>query len=163
MAHVSLIVETGSVVAGANSYISLVDAHEFVHDRGYAENLTEGLLLRAMDHLNAIPLRGFKTAATNPLPFPRSGMYDNDGYSIASDIVPQQIINAQIWIAYYIAAGSDPGAVVGPAISSETVDVIEVEYAVVPGQTNAITLLNLPNVRDSLKGLTRSNGRSHRA
>lgn len=148
-----LTVETGSGVAGANTYVSLADAQAFIDARELSVTLTDGLLLRAMDALSTVRLKGYKTNTGNPLPMPRTSLYDNEGSSIASNVVPQQIINAQIWLAYYIEQGNDPSAVSEPAISSETVDVISVDYAVNAGATTGVSVISLPNVRDSLRGL----------
>lgn len=155
----ALVVETGAGVAGANSYTSLVDAQAFIDARGLTATLTEGLLLSAMDTLNAVRLRGHKTLDTNPLPCPRHTLYDIEGYLLPSNTIPAGIIAAQIWLAYYALQGSDTAAVATPAIRSETVDVISVDYAVSDGATTQISPLQLPNVKRALQGLMLSAGR----
>lgn len=149
----ALVVETGAGVAGANSYTSLADAQAFIDARGFTVTLTEGSLLRAMDELQAADLSGVKADQSNPLPCPRVGMTDCDGYEIASDTIPAGVIAAQIWLAFYIEQGNDPSAIATPAIKSETVDVIEVEYAVDTGDTTAVSLMDFPNVKNALRCL----------
>lgn len=150
-----LIVETGAGVPGANSYILASGAQEFLGLRGFDISVTEGLLLRAMDHLSTIRYLGTKTSSDNPLPWPRTGVYDCEGLLIPPDSIPRQLINAQIWLAYQIDAGNDPGAVQTPAVKSETVDVISVEYAVEEGQMSSEITgpMSLPNVREALRCL----------
>ena len=159
----ALVIEDGSGVAGANSYITLVNAQAYIDLRGYTTTLTEGMLLRAVDALAGVRFRGLKYSVDNPLPWPRGGVYDNEGFYISEGTIPQQMIDAQVWAAYYIVEGSDPSAVSTPAIVSEIVDVIEVEYAVSTGETTAVSILSLPNVRDALRSITRSAGSIGRA
>lgn len=142
----ALIVETGAGVSGANSYVSLADAQAFINARELGATLTEGHLLRAMDALTDVQWSGYKAAASNPLPWPRTHVYDADGFSVDTDSVPASVVNAQIWLAYHIASGDDPAAIATPAIKSEKVDVLETTYAVSESATTRISLLSLPNV-----------------
>ena len=160
----ALIVETGSGVTSADSYTTLVDAQAFIDLRGFSTSvLTEALLLRAMDVLNAVPMKGDKVLASNSLAWPRTGVYDKEGEMVLSTVVPDGIVNAQIWLAYYILNGDDPATVATPAVRSEQVDVISTTYTASMGSTTAITALSLPNVRDSLKGYTAASGLIDRA
>ena len=140
----ALVIEDGSGVAGANSYITLVNAQAYIDLRGYTTTLTEGMLLRAVDALAGVRFRGLKYSVDNPLPWPRGGVYDNEGFYISEGTIPQQMIDAQVWAAYYIVEGS-------------------VEYAVSTGETTAVSILSLPNVRDALRSITRSAGSIGRA
>ncbi len=159
----ALIIETGAGVSGANSYISTADAQAYLDSRNKATVLTDGLMLSAMDALSGVRWDGFKAAAANPLPWPRSHAFDCERVLIASDVIPDQIKEAQIWLAFYIDSGSDPAAVSTPAITSESVDVLSVSYAVKVGDTTAVSLLSLPNVASKLKGLMQSSGGIDRA
>ncbi len=148
----ALTVETGAGVTGADSYTSLVNAQAFIDARGLSVTMTEGLLLRAMDVLEGTRFKGTKIEG-NPLSFPRSGITDIDGYDIGATEIPSGVINAQVWLAYYIEQGNDPSAVAGPAVILERVDVLEIEYSARDGDTTALSLLGLPNVKASLRGL----------
>ena len=159
----ALIVETGTVVSGANSYVSLADAQAIIDARGYEVTLTEGLLLRAMDVLDGVRFSGEKTSSTNPLAWPRAGVFDSEGFEIPISSVPNDVVKAQSWIAYYISQGNDPSAVSTPEIVSETADVIKTEYAVSVGMTTAVSILSLPNVRNALSGLIAGRGLIDRA
>ncbi len=167
----TLIIETGAGVSGANSYISTADAQAYLDSREIVNadgmdvtpNLTDGLMLRAMDALTGIRWDGFKAAAANPLPWPRSHAFDCERVLIASDVIPDQIKEAQIWLAFYIESGSDPATPSTPAVKREKVDVIEVEYAVKDGETTSVSLLALPNVKSRLKCLINTSGGIDRA
>lgn len=135
----ALVVETGAGVDGSNTYVSLEDAQAFVDARELAVTLTAGLILRAMDALSAVNLKPF------------------------SGTVPDGVVKAQIWLAYYISIGNDPAQVSEPAVRMEKVDVLETEFAVVDGQVTTYTPLSLPNVRDSLSGLLLGSGVLDRA
>ena len=137
----ALIVETGSGVSGANSYVSLSDAQAFIDARELSVSLTEGHLLRAMDSLAGVELRS----------------------DAINSSVPQGLINAQIWLAFYIASGHDPAAVPEPAVRAERVDVIDISYAVRDGDMTKIDPLELPNVKRALSGLLAVSGIIHRA
>lgn len=157
-----MIVETGQGVAGANSYVSLADAVTFFDDRELTVSVTTGLLIRSADMLNGLCFKGEKTDRDNQMPWPRSGVVDREGYYVGHDEIPQQLINAQLWIAYYVNAGNDPSSYATPEIKREKVDVIETEYAVKEGDRDTVHILSLPNVRDALRGLTTLTGRIER-
>jgi|AntAceMinimDraft_11_1070367.scaffolds.fasta_scaffold14574_4 hypothetical protein len=149
----ALTVETGASIANADSYVSLVDAQAYVDARGYSVTLTEGLLLRAMDTLSGVSFKGAKTASTNALAWPRYGVYDAEALLVLPTVIPDGIVNAQIWLAYYILGGDDPAVMGTPAVLMEKVDVINVMYAASNGSTTVVSAMSLPNVRAALKGL----------
>lgn len=158
-----LIVETGEGVVSANSYVTLTEAQSFIDERGLSATLTEGLLLRAMDALSGQRFNGEKARDANPLSWPRIGAYDCESNEIANDGIPRNLINAQIWLAYYIQSGSDPAEVSTPGIKREKVDVIEVEYSTKEGETTQIDLFSLPNVASNLNCLIARGGYIDRA
>ena len=101
----TLIIEDGSVVTGANSYASLATVTAYHVARGNSAWLgsdedAEPAILRAMNYMEALPWNGVKTARDNPLSWPRYGMYDREGYAIDTDDVPQVVVNALCEAAY---------------------------------------------------------------
>jgi hypothetical protein len=96
----SLTVEDGSVVAGANSYVSVSDAQAYATARGIVVTVTEALLLKAIDYLESLraEYQGIKTDGSQSLQWPRSGVY-LDGYEVGEDEIPDVLINAQIRLA----------------------------------------------------------------
>ena len=162
----TLIVETGSIIANANSYVSVNDAQAFLSARGVSidhnDNKCESLLLRSMDVLNALDYCGTRSTVAQALPFPRSGVSLSDSRPLADNAIPPELIAAQVWCAYYIWMGSDPSAVSVAGVKREKVDALEVEYAT--SSKTSITVSDMPNVKNALKYLVCSSaGRIDRA
>ena len=166
----TIIVEDGSIVADANSYISTEDAQTFIDARGLTAVITDGLLLRAMDVLNNLDYIGYRTSGAQVLSFPRSepelyNTYDyvyrqqQDRPLLVSDKIPAEVINAQVWAAYYIEQGSDPASIPSAGVISEKIDVIEIEYK--DSQVlSGVTVATMPNVHGQLRWLLRPSKRS---
>ncbi len=140
-----LIVEDGSAVAGANTFVSAVDAGQYLYDRGvmtqaqYDAADMGKVLRRGMDALKNLPCL---SAYALPL-----------AESIA---IPAALIEAQIWAAYYIwqSAKNDPANIAsGGSIKRERVDMIEREYTDNSPKKTAVTLEDMPNVANALRAL----------
>jgi hypothetical protein len=127
----TIIVEDGSIVANANSYVTTAEFTQYCADRNITISGTYGdeseLLILSMDYFEQQPFRGIKFIETQPLQFPRSDLYV-DGYLTDSDAIPKLVKDAQITIAVSIMAGNDPLSTVDRAVKREKVDVLEVEY-----------------------------------
>lgn len=127
----ALIIETGQVVEGANSYVSLSDANQYLADRDYDTVLTEGQLLRGADYINSFRTRykGYKqTNVLSNMQWPRAfAVIDN--YLINSNVIPAVIPDAQVEAAYEIAQNRDPHETTSTRpIKREKLDVLEIEY-----------------------------------
>lgn len=132
----AITVETGAGVSGANSYVTTDDLRDFADLRGLSypsdDADIEILLIKATDYLENLRdrFKGVKTAAANPLQFPRADLYI-DGFSVGSTEIPQELKNAQIQLALD-AQTVDllPNELVSDKgdRKKEKVDVIEVEY-----------------------------------
>ncbi|MDT8372019.1 MAG: hypothetical protein RQ783_08530 [Gammaproteobacteria bacterium] len=128
MAHVILVVEDGSIVANANSYVTEAEFIAYADER--LITLTahpEVELIKAMDYLETIDFIGVKKTRDQPLQWPRDNV-TIDGFSYQSTEIPVTLKNAQLAIAMSIAKGIDPLGVINRAVKREKVDVIEVEY-----------------------------------
>lgn len=127
----TIIVEDGSIVANANSYVTTAEFTQYCADRNITISGTYGdesqLLILAMDYFEQQPFKGIKYIETQPLQFPRSDLFI-DGYLTDSDQIPALVKNAQIAIGVAIMAGNDPVSTVDRAVKREKVDVLEVEY-----------------------------------
>lgn len=127
----ALIVENGSIVSGANSYVSLADAQQYVTDRAYEVTITEALLLRGVDYINSLRkrYRGYKiTPITSSMQFPRAYLYV-DNYLYPQDQVPDVVVSAQIETAVSLVAGDDPYKTTSSqVIKRRRADVFEIEY-----------------------------------
>ena len=124
----TIVVETGSGSASANSYISEADFATYATDRGVTIAGTAAeLLIQAMDYLEQQPFKGVKGSDAQALQWPRWGVAI-DGYSVDSDEIPQLLIDAQCENAIGIDAGNNPLAAVTRATKSEKVGDIAVTY-----------------------------------
>lgn len=137
---ITLTVEDGSVVTGANTYVSLADATLFCSNLGltaWALEATEdqkAAILRGMAFIESQSYVGIKEDQDNPLKWPRSSAYDEDGYAIDEDEVPTAIVSGLCRAAYEELIESGcllPNAEGGT--KREKIDVIETEYFQNPG------------------------------
>jgi hypothetical protein len=176
---ITITVETGAVVTGANSFISLADFKVFCDNRGrvyggtpavYADEVIKAALVRAGDYLNGLQWRGRKTAQANPMCWPRCddqiyavtgfenittsiGVVDKDGFIISTSTVPAQVVSAQCEAAWALLTGVDlqPNLERGGGIKREKIDVIETEYF-----SGASPLTRITAIEQLLSGLLRS-------
>lgn len=153
----ALIVETGAVVAGANTYadIATLDAYHLARGNTAWENAEaeakEAAILRGMDYVESLPWKGQKSAYANPLQWPRIGVVDRSGYDVPANTVPQGVILALCAAA--LVELQTPGALApalerGGMVKREKVDVIETEF--MDGAPSSTTY---PAIMAPLKGL----------
>lgn len=96
-----LIIEDGSIVAGANSFVTDTELKNYAGLRGLSVPATqperEALLIKAIDFINCSEsdMQGRRVDSVQVLPFPRIGVWVND-FVIDSTIIPQTLKNAQI-------------------------------------------------------------------
>lgn len=132
----SLIIEDGTGVAGADSYVTLEEARAYAASRGLTLSSTdatlESYLRRATDYLEAQrdKYKGHKTDATYPLQWPRKCVYI-DCTPIDSDVIPAELKQAQIQLAAAINSGIDimPTATGEAFITLDKVGPIETRYS----------------------------------
>lgn len=149
----AIVVEDGSIVAGANSYVSEAELTAYATQRGVTLTGTEeSLLIKAMDYLETLDYIGEKKTADQPLQWPRTNAYI-DGYLFASDEIPKELKSAQMALAISIDSGTDPMATIERATKREKVDVIEVEYMDNASSVAIITSVNRM-LRKLLSGAT---------
>ncbi len=176
----SIIVEDGTIVEGANSFVSLVDfqVHCDARGRDYSsyddESLQEPALIKMADYLNDLPYKGFKTDRANPMSWPRYGsetgggnyvnillypetyfvgVLDRDGYWVGIAEIPVEVINAQCEGTWLILTGKEmePALARGGQTKREKYDVIEFEYF-----NGAPTTTEFKAVMNRLRGLLKS-------
>lgn len=159
----ALTVEDGTVVTGAESYVSVADAAAYASARGLtftsspAEDAEEALR-RATQWIDAAygsRFTGTRTSGrSQPLQWPRSDATDAEGEEIASDEIPVEIINATIEAA--IREQASPGILTpdmerSGAIKSVKAGSVAIEYGA--GATAATLFTKIDVV---LAGLLRS-------
>ena len=89
----ALIVEDGTAVAGANSYVSADDFLAWADARGFTYPSypeIEQKILRAMDYIESLSFVGQKNEETQPLQWPRAYVLI-DGYSVDSNEIPNEL------------------------------------------------------------------------
>lgn len=124
----AIVVEDGTVVSGANSYISEAELSTYATDRGVTISGTASeLIYQAMDYIEAQPFKGIKGTQAQPLQWPRYGVYI-DTYYVASDSIPQLLKDAVCEVCIGIDGGVNPLANEERMTISEKVDVISVTY-----------------------------------
>jgi len=149
----TLIVEDGTGVANANSYVSSANATTYATARGYTfvSGVEQNLIL-AMDYIEGLPFQGIKQQMSQVLEFPRYKMYI-DGYPLLSNTIPVQLINGQIQVAMAIDAGNSPLADLGRTTIKEKVGSLEVDYSA----SSAVNTINV-QIRNSLYKLLTAGG-----
>ena len=96
-----LIIEDGTGVANANSYVTDAEYKAYANLRGKAVAATqperETFLILAMDYIESHrkQFQGTKTDYTQSLQWPRVAV-EIDDYSVASDSIPQELKSAQM-------------------------------------------------------------------
>ncbi len=124
----TIIIEDGSVVDDANSYVSESELSTFATDRGITLSTdTSVLLIKAMDYIENQSFKGTKYSEDQSLQWPRSDVYI-DGYEVSEDSIPSELTKAQMTVAVSIDEGNSPYQTTTQAVKSKKVDVIEIEY-----------------------------------
>jgi hypothetical protein len=138
MSSVTLIVEDGTVVTGANTYYSLASADDYFTQRGnttwigYGNDAKTYALIKACQYMENLDWNGVATLEDQELVWPRIGMIYSSGYSVESSEIPRNIKWAQAELAYrYIVDGDvEPDITTGEKnVIMEKVDVIEIRYS----------------------------------
>ncbi len=137
----TITVETGAIVTGANSYVSLDDAWDYARARGVTlpvdDGEAEAVILKAMDYLESFDgrFKGDRVERDQALSWPRDGV-EIEGWEWGSDEIPRQVLNAQLALIIEINAGEDPynsSRATLPVVRERIEGAVEVEYAN-PGQ-----------------------------
>lgn len=129
-----LIVEDGTGVSDANSYVTLDEARSIAILRGIALSTDDteltSQLVNAADRITSYEedFTGVRTKDTQGLSFPRTGAF-RYGSAIASDLVPSEIKRAQVILANMIEQGYEIWSVQTNVIKREKVGPLETEYA----------------------------------
>lgn len=162
----TLTVEDGSRVTGANSYVSIADADAYHAARGNSswtgeDTAKEAAILRAMAWLESRPWKGRPYSGPvgftgyQALQWPRVDV-ELEGYAVPWDEIPQGVVNA-LCEAALVEIGS-PGALApelerGGQVRREKVDVIETEFFAGAPAVTVYAALN-----QHLRGLVRGGG-----
>lgn len=93
----ALVIEDGTVVSGANSYVTLNEYRAWANARGItasdSDTILERYVLRAMDYLEQLMFIGNKANENQPLQWPRTEALI-DGYYADATEIPSQVKKA---------------------------------------------------------------------
>ena len=159
----TLIVEDGSLVPGADSFVSLAEADSYLAKRGRGNwppapaqgtdpetTRKQAALIRAADYLNGLNWKGRKLSG-RVLAWPRAEVVDEDGRAVPETEVPEAVRAAACRLAELILSGTElqPLLPRGGAIKSESAGTLSVTYE------SGADYRDLPSfLPDLLKGLT---------
>lgn len=145
---VTLIVEDGSIVGGANTFVDVNGAREFAACRGLVlaadDDVLKQHLIRSMDYIESrrCDLQGCKADVNQALQFPRKG-FTYEGREIPDPedgdpwFMPKELVGIQTQLAIEINAGT-PLYPIGPNTDSnfqggpiieETIGPLTVRYS----------------------------------
>lgn len=155
-----LTVEDGSIVADANTYITLGEVRAYAEARAAVVSEDDAVLIpqviSAMDFLEAhrAEFQGSKVSKEQALQWPREDV-TLDGFDVEETEIPKPLKDAQCQMVLEIAAGNDlqPNST-GREVIREKLDVLETQYQ--PSGTGAPPAPRFTRVAALLQPLLRS-------
>lgn len=125
----AIVVEDGSVVTNANSYVSEAELSTYADTRGItiSDSDREKWLILAMDYLETLDFIGRKQLETQELQWPRDRVYI-DRYLLDEGVIPDELKNAQMHLATSIAQGISPSSFIQRSVKRRKVGDLEIEY-----------------------------------
>lgn len=168
----ALIVEDGTGMEDAQSFISVADADTYHVARGNqswagaSTEQKEQALIRATSYIDAKYGRRWAGSRTygrdQALSWPRSDVIDGDGIEIEDDEIPREVrdATAEVALRELLSPGSlTPDVVPSERVVSETVGPISTKYAD-PGDAVEAVTPQIPYVEQLLENLIESQGGS---
>lgn len=141
----AIVVEDGTIVAGANSWVTRDDFIAYAAARGVIVADTSAAdvsLIKACDHINSLEprLKGSLVDRDQSTAYPRTDL-EIENWHWGKTEIPRQVLNAQLSLAMEYSAGQDPlnpPAAALPVVSKRVEGAIHVQYAN-PGQALKVT------------------------
>ena len=155
----SLIVEDGSVIAGANTYQSLASISTYCSDMGYTAwaslstaNQTSAVF-RGMAYIESKSYKGMRTSSgsgfgsseNQVLEWPRAYVYDRNNALIYNNVIPRNLKKALSEAAYregQSVRSLQPDLVRGGRVKRKKIDVLETEWTSGAPVQNTLTIIN---------------------
>ncbi len=133
---IAIVVEDGTKVADANSYVSVEEARTFAANRGVVlsndDDAVAVLIIKANDYLEAQRCRyqGERTNRDQALQWPRLGVVVN-GEELAGNVIPPELKAAQNHLVIVAHTGLSllPNVTAQDYVIEETVGPITTKYA----------------------------------
>lgn len=124
----ALIIEDGSIVANADSYVTVAEIRSYANKRGFdvpvADATVEQLAILANDYLQSLNYIGDLVEKTQPLKWPRKNITD-----VEIDEIPTDIKNAQIELTIAANESELLTREQSAAVIKETIGNIATDYA----------------------------------
>lgn len=136
----ALIIEDGTIVADANSYVTVAEIQAFASLRGLTLPATDAeveiLAIKAMDYLLSLEdhYQGFRVNSEQPVSFPRESVYIYGFY--IGQVIPKQLKLAQSQLAFDWQASDLQATGDGREVIETAVGPLKKKYAT-SGTTNA--------------------------
>ena len=152
----ALTIENGTVVSGANSYVTVAEYNTWADARFTtrstpSEAVSESYILRATDYFERQVLRGDKANEAQPMQFPRVSLVI-DGYAVDSDEIPAEVKTAIYELAYAEETSNGELNAVERKTSREAIaGAVDVTYA-----DNSASRTMLPGTSSALRKLIAS-------
>jgi len=126
----AIVVEDGTVVPAANSYVSLDEFQSWADNRGidYGTDYTlSQQIFRATDYFESLSFKGVKHTEDQPMQWPRDDVYI-DGYAVDSDEIPTEVKTAIYELVKIEIDGDSRLAPSEREVTSEQIDSIKITY-----------------------------------
>ena len=126
----AIVVEDGTLVSGANSYITIAEYKAWADERGItsgSDSLLSQQLFRAHDYFETLRFRGLKSDELQAMQWPRDQVLI-DGYAVESFEIPKEV---KLAIYELIKIEADGDSKLSPSereVLSEQVDSIKITY-----------------------------------
>ena len=149
----ALIIEDGSGVANANSYVTAQQWDDWATARGishtHSTNHIEEFILTAMDYIEAQNFIGRKATDAQSLQWPRTEVYI-DSYSVNSDEIPKELKNSVYEVTRTVSDGNFALSARDRQTTQEKIGDITVTY-----KNNAGMKKETPAVRSALRKIVK--------
>jgi hypothetical protein len=141
----TLTVENGTGVAGANTYVDLADCRAYALARGVVLSVTDSVvetqLILAMDYLEALDYIGAQVSNVQKLSWPRKNILIDPDTPFPSNEIPPNLIAAecQLVIEQFNGVNLQPSYNLtggAGAILEEKVDVLDTKFSEKIGTTS---------------------------
>lgn len=129
----ALVIEDGTLVAGATSFVSRAEIIAYAAARGVTildDDSADVLAIKAMDYLWSLCYKGDLVSATQTTPFPRMGLIDGDTAEGYAYTIPAGMKNAALQLALDVHNGVDltPSAKPAATLKRSKVGPLEREF-----------------------------------
>lgn len=126
----AIVVEDGTLVSGANSYITLAEFKAWADDRGItygADSLLSQQLYRSHDYFEGLKFKGLKADENQAMQWPRDQVLI-DGYAVDSNEIPKEVKTALYELIKLEIDGDSKLSPSEREVTSEQVDSIKITY-----------------------------------